>query len=335
MIKKRGRGVCATWYSTGVLSMANPSSATITIKPDGSVVLLVGATETGQGSHTVLSQMAAEALGVDVDEVVFSEVDTEKLPFDTGQVASRTTFYAGHAVKRAAEALKKELIRTAAGALDVPVEGLVARGGNIFVEGDPSRSLPFAEAARRTQYDRKIVTTRTASYHADVEPMDPSTGKGRPSAAYSFGVTMAEVDVDPETGVVDVLRLVTVYDCGRCMNPLGVEGQIKGGVMMGYGYGLLEDMHPLGGVEGQVRNFTEYLLPTAADLPGEVKVCIVETPDPKGPYGAKGVGEFTVNSAAPAIANAVYDALGVQIKSLPITPSKVLEALGKRGEPDG
>lgn len=328
-MKKKGKGIAATWYSTGMLSTSNPSGATVTVKLDGSVVLLVGATEIGQGAHTVLTQIAAEALGVQFEDITCSSVDTEKVPFDAGQVASRTTFYVGNAVKRAAEQVKQELIITAASVLGVPEGSLMAEEGRIFVIDEQDLGISFAEAARKTHYERRIITSKTVSFHADVKPLDWSTGQGCPSAAFSFGTTIAEVEVDIDTGEVEVLQLVVVYDCGRCINPLGVEGQIKGGSIMGYGYGLLEDIHPLGGVEGQACSFIEYFLPTALDVPKEVRVSILETPDPNGPYGAKGVGEFTMNSAAPAIANAVYDAIGIQIKKLPITPEKVLQALGK------
>ena len=328
-MKKRGKGICATWYTTGIPFAANPSAATITVKPDGSVVLLVGATDSGQGSHTALVQIAAEALGVRVEDITLSTVDTETNPFEAGQVGSRTTFFAGNAVKQAAEQIKKDLIVTAARILEVSESSLEGREKLIF-KHDEKGGISFEEVARRTQHERRIVTSKTVSYHADVEPFDLTTGQGRPAAAFSSGVTIAEVEVDTETGEVEVLRLVIVYDCGRCINPLAVEGQIEGGTMMGYGYALLEDIHPLGKVEGQACNFTEYLVPTALDIPGEIRVVILETPDPNGPYGAKGVGEYTLNSAAPAIANAVYDAVGVQIKKLPITPQSILEALEKR-----
>ncbi len=330
-MKKRGKGVCATWYSTGIVSASNPSAATVTVKPDGSVILLVGTTDNGQGSQTAMVQIAAEALGVKAEDIIFAAVDTEKMPFETGQVSSRTTFYAGHAVKQAAEQVKQELLTTASSILEVSESSLVSKDGRIFIRGDEKGGISFAEAARRTHHERRVITSKTVSYHADVEPFDPLTGQGRPSPAYSFGVTMAEVEVDRETGEVEVLKLVVVYDCGRCINPLAVEGQIKGGTMMGYGYGLMEDIHPLNGVEGQASNFTDYLIPTAMDVPPNIRVIVLETPVPSGPYGAKGIGEFTMNSAAPAIASAVYDAIGVQIKKLPITPARVLEALGKGG----
>lgn len=329
-MKKRGKGIGATFYTTGILSAPNPSAATVTVKPDGSVVLLVGATDNGQGSQGAMMQIAAEVLGIKTEDITFSTVDTETMPFESGQVGSRTTFFAGNAVKLAAEKVRQELFITVASMLEKPEEFLVAKEGKIFVRGEKG-GISFAEAARRTHHDRKIITSATASYHPDLEPLNYSTGKGRPSAAFSFGVTMAEVEVDTETGEVEVLRMVIVYDCGRCINPFAVEGQIKGGAMMGYGYGLLEDIHPLGGIEGQASNFTEYLVPTSLDVPKDVRVIILETPDPNGPYGAKGVGEITGNSAAPAIANAVYDAIGVQIKKLPLTPARILEALGKGG----
>jgi nicotinate dehydrogenase medium molybdopterin subunit len=328
-MKKKGKGVAATIFSTGALYRANPSSCTIKINPDATVVLNVSVVDLGQGSWTVMTQIAAEEFGIDMNEIVLPEVNTETIPFDSGQVGSRTTFYMGNAVLAAVKKVKQELFTTAAAALEVSPEDLVAKDGQIYSSVDPGKKISFKETVNITYNERRIIPIASASYHANFVQMDPYTGQGSPAAAFSYGATLAEVEVDTETGEVEVLSLISAYDCGKALNPMAVEGQIEGGAIMSLGTTLYEDLDPIKGTGFQASNFTEYVIPTALDIPKNMEVKLVEASDPNGPFGAKGVGELTTNSPTPAIVNAIYDAIGVQIRDLPITPEKVLEALGK------
>ena len=328
-MKKRGKGIACMIYPIGFTSYPNPSSAFVKVNQDGTAVVLTGATDVGQGSTTALAQIAAEELGIDYDAVTMVTSDTERTPFDLGSVASRVTYIAGNAVKRAAGEAKQTLLQVAAEMLDVmgPDE-LAVGGGAVFVKNFPERNVPIAEVARQATMVKGRPPTGDASYNPQTTFLDPETGRGTPYEAYVFATQIAEVEVDTETGEVEVLKIAAAHDCGTAINPLLVEGQIEGGVAMGLGFGLMEEMIL---EEGRVKNpqFTDYILPTALDMP-EVEVSIVEDPISTGPFGAKGVGEPSLIPTAPAIINAIHDAVGVRLRDLPATPSKILAALKEK-----
>ncbi len=332
-MKKRGKGIACMIYPIGFTSYPNPSAAFVKINPDGTAVVLTGATDVGQGSTTVLAQIAAEELGVPYDNVTLVTSDTERTPYDLGSVASRVTYIAGNAVKRAANQAKATLLDVATDMLDVLSSDELAVGkGLVFVKNFPERCLPIAEVAKEAMLVRGRPPLGEGSYNPETTFLDPETGHGKPYETYVFATQIAEVEVDTETGQVTVLRLAAVHDCGKAINPMFVEGQIEGGVAMGLGFGLMEEMVLENGI---VKNpqFTDYILPTSLDMP-EIQIGIVEDPVETGPFGAKGVGEPSLIPTAPAIINAIYDAIGVRIRDLPATPSKILAALKAKDTTD-
>lgn len=328
---KRGIGFATTLNVGGGARIYRSDGCGAIVKVDdfGHVSLITGSTEIGQGSETVLAQIVAEVLGVRAEEVSVHNNDTDIKPWDVGVHASRTTFIAGNAAHLAALDARRQLFETAAEMLGAPPETLVARNGTIFaVDGSSPVSKPLelgkVVRARHFREGGQIVIGE-GWYDPPTKLVDKDTYKGNISAAYGFGAQMAEVEVDIETGRVRVLRLVCANDVGRAINPMAVEGQMEGGAQMGLGYALTEEVIVK---EGRVLNpdFLDYRLFTSADMP-EIESIIIETDDPMGPFGAKGVGEMGGTPTAAAIANAIYNAVGVRLTQLPMTPERVLQAL--------
>ena len=325
-MKRRGRGIACMWYPIGFTVSANPSAATVKINEDGTATLLTGTVETGQGSLTVLAQIAAEELGIATDDVHVVSADTDATPMDTGAIASRTTYVTGNAIRLAAEKAKLILFETAAPMLDVRPEQLEARDRKIQVKGYPQRSVAISDVALRSQVVMGQPAIGSASWNPPTVAMDPETGQGKPFSTYVYATQIAEVDVDDETGEVEVLRIVAAHDCGTPINPMLVEGQVEGGISMGIGFALQEQILFVDAGRQLNPNLTNYIMPTSLDMP-EIEVDIVKSFDPTGPFGAKGVGEPTSVPTAAAILNAIHDAVGVRIMSLPATAEKVLAAI--------
>jgi CO/xanthine dehydrogenase Mo-binding subunit len=317
------------WYPIGFTVAANPSAAIVKVNEDGTVTLLTGTVETGQGSLTVLAQIAAEELGVATDDVHVVSADTDTTPMDTGAIASRTTYVTGNAIRLAAANAKAILFEVAAPMLGVKPEQLEARDRKIQVQGYPQRNVAIGEVANHAQVKVGQPPIGSASWNPPTVALDPETGQGKPFSTYVYATQIAEVEVDDETGEVEVLRIVASHDCGTPINPMLVEGQVEGGISMGVGFALQEEI--LFDAAGrQVNpNLTNYIMPTALDMP-EIEVNIVQSYDPTGPFGAKGVGEPTSVPTAAAIANAIYDAVGVRVTSLPMTSEKVLAAIREK-----
>ncbi len=324
-MKRRGRGMACMWYPIGFTVAANPSAATVKVNEDGTATVLSGTVETGQGSLTVLAQIAAEELGIAPGDVTMVTADTDSTPVDTGPIASRTTYISGNAIRLAASRAKEILFDAAAQELGVRPDQLEAKDRRIQVKGFPQKYLTIGDVAFRSQIRLGVPALGSASFNPPTVPMDPETGQGKPFSTYVYATQIAEVEVDTETGQVDVLRVVAAHDCGTAINPMLVEGQVQGGVAMGLGFALSEEMVFEEGVQANP-GLTDYLLPTMSDMP-PVDVVIVDNYDPTGPFGAKGVGEPTLVPTAAAVLNAIYDAVGVRIYSLPATPEKVLRAL--------
>jgi len=325
-MKRRGRGIACMWYPIGFTVSANPSAATVKVNEDGTATVLTGTVETGQGSLTVLGQIAAEELGVAADDVHVVSGDTDVTPMDSGAIASRTTYVTGNAIRLAAAKAKAILFEVAAPLLGVRPDQLDARDRRIQVKGLPQRSLPIGEVAHRAQVIVGEPPIGSASWNPPTAALDPETGQGKPFSTYVYATQIAEVDVDDETGEVEVLRIVAAHDCGTPINPMLVEGQIEGGISMGIGFALQEEIL-FDDAGRQVNpNLTNYIVPTSLDMP-EIDVDIVTSYDPTGPFGAKGVGEPTAVPTAAAILNAIHDAVGVRIVSLPATSEKVLAAI--------
>jgi CO/xanthine dehydrogenase Mo-binding subunit len=327
MAKKRGKGIAAVWYSTGMSGGGDPSQVVIKMRPDGSVDVIIGSVDIGQGARTVMRQIAAQELGVPIEKVNVTAVDSDSSPLDTGTFASRVTHQTGNATVLAAREARQVLFEVAAAQMGVEVEKLEAKDDKIVVRGFPEQAIPIADVAGRATWDERRIIAGRGAFGWPVAQVDPDTGEGEPLHNMAYGATVAEVEVDTETGEVKVLKLVSAYDCGKAINPMLVEGQIDGGAAMGLGSALMEELHPYyPTLEHHPTGFFSYMVPTAKDLP-ELDAVIVEMGSKTGPYGAKGIGEMTANSQAPAIINAIHNAVGVWITDLPATSEKVLRAL--------
>ncbi len=331
-MKKRGKGMACMFYPVGMGAMANATTAIVKVNHDGTVTAFVGAVDEGQGSSTVLAQMVAEVLGLPLETVRLVTADTELTPYDAGTGASRVTYIAGNAITRAAAGARDMLFQAAAEELGgADPASLACSNGRIYVAEDPGRSFSIAQAAWRAERIKGRPVVAVGNYNPSTTDFDEKTGQGTPFEIYNFATQVAEVEVDTETGEVEVLKLTAVHDCGRAINPLLAEGQVHGGVVMGYGYALLEHMWT-DPYTGRVLNdsFTDYLVPTAADCPGTIEVLLLEDENKAGPFGAKGLGEPTALPTAPAICNAIHDAVGIRIHDLPATPEKVLRLLREK-----
>ena len=330
----RGLGLGTTVHVSGKRHFGDydGSSAVMKVNEDGKVFIWSGEGEIGQGTMTVLCQIAAEELGVPYDDVSISRADTDLTTHCHGAYASRLTYIAGNAVKDAAAKIKEQLLETAGELLEASPQDLEIRQGRISIKGAPEgRSLIVAEASASRQYRRGgQPTVASGSFDPDSELQDASR-YGNESGAYNFGAQMAEVEVDPETGRVKLLDFVSVADCGTVVNPIAAEGQQEGAIAQGIGYALterllVEDGRPVN------PNFSDYKIPCTLDMP-PLKIAFADSYEPTGPFGAKGLGELGLDPTAAVIANAIYDACGVRITTLPITPEKVRHALKDRETP--
>ncbi len=326
----RGVGMASMIHVGGGARIYPSDGCGSTVKVDdfGKVTVVTGSTDMGQGSETILAQIVAEELGVPVENVTVVNTDTDITPWDVGAHASRTTFIAGNSARLAAADAKRQILEAAAENLHESVENLDMKVGKIFLKGEPEEWIPFAKMVRSKHFrpDGDVILAR-GWYEPPTERQDKEF-RGNISATYGFATQAAEVEVDRETGEVSVLKIAAAHDVGRAINPMAVEGQIHGGISMGLGYALYEELVV---EEGKVLNpnFADYPLPTVLDMP-PIEAIIIETDDPAGPFGAKGMAEPACIPTAPAIANAVYDAVGVRIRDLPITPEKVLRALREK-----
>jgi len=330
----RGKGIACMHKSTVTPSA---SAAFVKFNEDASATLLCSAVEMGQGASTALAQIASEELGVPVDMISVVRPDTDFTPYDMGSVSSRSTFFVGNAVRRAAADAREQLLDIAAEILEANPKDLELKEGKVQVRGVPEKAislteLPLGEAFYVGVKGRgrgRPVLGRGAFTIEDATPLDRDTGQGKnPSVFWMYATQAAEVEVDRRTGRVKVLRISAAHDVGRSIHPQSIEGQVEGALVMGVGTALFEKMEL---EEGRVKNrsFADYKIPSALDTPEMIPI-IVEEPHSQGPYGAKGLGEPALAPTAAAIANAIYAAVGVRIKDLPITPEKILEGL-KRG----
>ena len=331
-----GIGVACNDYVSALRSLYeyDCSSALVRLNEDGSADLFTGAADIGQGAETALAQIVAEELGLAPGAVHVLAADTAHGAMDLGSYASRVTFVAGNAARRAAQDAKAQLLASLARQWGAAPEGVQLRAGCAMErggDGSDVRSVALAEAVRLVLNREGVFLVGRGYYDAPSEKVDYRTGRGNPSPAYSYGAQVAEVRVDRRTGRVDVLRVVAAADCGRALNPMALEGQAEGSVVCGMGMTLLEDRLVK---DGRTLNpgFLEYKIPTALDAP-EIESFLIETVDPEGPFGAKGVSEGYQVPTAPAIVNALYHATGVAFRELPVTPEKMAEALaGRRGD---
>jgi len=323
----RGWGIgCGAFISGPKMVPGFVSTAMIKLDQDGNVAVLTGAVDIGQGSNTILGQIAAEELGVGLDQVNVVAADTAVAPIELCTGASRTTFWVGNAVKNAAANAKAQLMDVVADKLECRPEDLEAGGGRYYVKGSPEKGLSFGDVMKAAINAERIPLVAKGTYSADLKTPNVIKGEGNLSPAYSFSAHAAEVEVDRETGEVRVLRVVSAHDCGQPVNPLLVEAQLDGSVSGGLGNAILEEMR--WDDRGQLLNpsLLDYHQPTLDTMP-EMEYVIIQTDEPAGPFGAKEVGEGAQLSTVPAIVNAIYDATGARITQLPVKPEVLLRAL--------
>ena len=328
----KGIGLACSSYITGaglpIYWNAMPHSG-VQLKCDrgGGVTVFCGSTEIGQGSDSILAVIVAEVLGIDPRDVAVVTGDTELTPVDLGSYSSRVTLMTGNAAIQAAERARAQIARHAAAKLEVAVDRVGFGDGRVFDVQRPELGLSFADAVRLAEAAEGTVGT-VGSY---TPPPSPAKYRGSgvgPSPAYSYSACVAEVDVDPATGVVRVPRIWIAHDVGRAINAATVMGQIEGSVYMGLGEALMEEMTYRGNrnVVHKIPSLLEYKSPTTLEM-CDVVTYVIEDPDPNGPFGAKECGQGPLLPVPPAVANAVYDAVGVRIDEVPITPEKVFKAL--------
>jgi CO/xanthine dehydrogenase Mo-binding subunit len=312
---RRGIGVASCWYGCGNTALPNPSTIRIGITGDGRLCLHQGATDIGQGSNTVISQIAADALGLPLGAFTLIGPDTALTP-DCGKTsASRQTVVTGKAALLAGRALRRAILAQVNRGEDA---GLALQGGTLTVtDAAGTATIRLADLPERAH---GYVLMAEETYDPPTLPLDEN-GQGVPYAVYGYGAQLAEVEVDMVLGTVRVLRVTAAHDLGRVINPCLAEGQIEGGIAQGLGMALMEEYIP-----GRTENLHDYLIPTIGDMP-EVRSILVEVPDPEGPMGAKGLGEHVLIPTAPAILNAIRHASGARITRLPALPHRVLAAI--------
>ncbi|MCL5039759.1 MAG: xanthine dehydrogenase family protein molybdopterin-binding subunit [Firmicutes bacterium] len=320
--KKRGIGVAVSYRGVSLGGEGTDAAgAYVSVQQDGSVIIHSGLVEMGQGLRTIYTQIVAEELGISADRIVFLDTDTS-VNLDSGPtVASRSTIMGGSAMKDAAGRLRLTIHGVAADKLEVAQDDLTGEAGIIYSRNNPEKKITFEEAVRHTAL-RGLRLTELGWYQGPKVSWDEEHGQGDAYFTYVYAANVAEVEVDAETGQVEVLRFTAAHDVGRAINPENVRGQIYGGVAMALGYGLLEEVEMDKGVTRNL-NFDEYFVATTMDVP-DIQAIIVENPDEFGPYGAKSVGEPTLEIGAPAIANAIAFATGKRLRELPMDLERVL-----------
>ena len=316
---RRGVGLAGMWYGCGNTALPNPSTVRIGLSAAGRIVLFQGAVDMGQGPNTVMQQIAADALGIDFRAIDLRGPDTDTTPDAGKSSASRQTFVTGNATMLAARELAAKL-RELAGASD---DARLELDGTTLVATDRGVASRVDLAALPADAEGLVVVAE-ASYDPPTTTLD-AQGQGEPYAQFGYGAHLVELEVDLDLGTVRLLRLTAAHDVGRAVNPGLVEGQVEGGVAQGIGLALMEEYLP-----GRSENLHDYLIPSIGDVP-EVVTILVESNDPRGPFGAKGIGEHALVPTAPAIVNAIRDAVGAPVRDLPATPERVLDAARRGG----
>lgn len=318
--KKGGVGMsCLVHGSGGRFDIPDPTSATVMFNSDGSVNLVTAATDDGQGLKTVFTQIAAEELGISLDHISVSESDTDLTPFDSGTHGSRQTYAGGNVIKKAAAEAKDALLSLVSQHLNANKEDLTVRDGVVYNVKEPNTHISIGDFLTGLLFEDLSTGKQIQGFATGVAPGSPPV----------YAANFAEVEVDTETGQVNILKLAGAFDVGRAMNPAHVEGQITGGEVMGIGYALTEGLIIR---DGKIcnNNFADYRILRSCDVP-EIDAIIIESYEPTAAFGAKGVGEITNVGTAAAIANAIYDAIGIRMTELPITQEKVLAGLAATG----
>jgi CO/xanthine dehydrogenase FAD-binding subunit len=338
--KKKGKGLAGAIYSLTPPGFPNPCAVNLQMREDGSAVLQIGVVEIGQGANTVMTQMAAEALSIPYENVTVHTNDTGTTPYDFGTVSSRGTFVAGNAIIRASEQVKQVLYEAAAAVLKGHADNFFLSKGFVCDKYDADKRMPIGDAARFAHFVLKKLPIGMAFFYPKSMAADENS-QGEPIAAFYYHATVAEVEVDIETGVAEVTDLYAVVDCGQAINPLLVEAQVEGGAIQAVGWALREDAQPgLTCASGPSESYNpdfmpvdleSYAVATSMDIPS-LHPGYVEVFEPEGPYGAKPAGEISANSGAPAVFSAIYNAVGVRLFDMPASPEKILKALQDKAQ---
>lgn len=323
-MKKRGVGMAVMWYPVGP-GGSNPSTARCQMDETGKLTLFLSSPDVGQGSSTALAQIAADTAGISLERIEVVAGDSDYAPeTDFGSVGSRVTYVQGNAVRLAAEELRNRLLAAAQEVMNIPSDRIEIAHGMVWDRTGLLQPQDLSSVASHATDGKGPLETEGTFSPPGIKD-NREKGQGMVYPTFVYATQMVEVEVDTETGEVAILRMVAAHDSGRIINPMLVEGQIAGGIAQGIGMALSEEVLLK---EGRTLNpsLSDYFLPTAMDVP-DIEFIHVETAEESGPYGAKCVGEPSLVATAPAILNAIYDAVGVRITSLPATPEKVLEAI--------
>ena len=324
---KRGRGIASLWYGIGFgAGIPDQGDAIIELAPDGKAKVFVSTVDYGQGSNTIFAQITAETLGLRFSDVIMVTGDSDTTPNCGSTVATRQTYITGNAIKMTCDILRKDILKVASEKLSCDIDDVIIKNGEAGRISDPKKKIPMFEIFTSfKEYGKPLRREAIFKGEKYTQHLDPKTGQGNAYHPIAYGTQAAEVTVDTETGKVSVDRIIACHYIGRALNPESVRGQILGGISMGWGYALTEDVVQ---IDGKVTadNFGQYRIMKSSDMP-QYDVILLEDPEPTGPYGAIGIGEPPTVATAPAILNAIYDAVGVRITSLPATPEKILAAL--------
>lgn len=320
-VLKTGWGLgCEMHGSSAYPGIKEQGNAIVKMNEDGTVVLLTGTAGLGTGAHTALTQIVAEELGVYFEAVSCVHGDTDVVPWDIGAFASHTTYMGGRAAQMAAAKVKEQVLERAAALFEVPAGELDVKNNRVFLRGDPERHMTIKDVVGAKKGIPAAQFVGSTTYY--------------PTKSYSFAAHYVEVKVDTETGQISVAQVVPVHEIGKVIHPVGAAGQIEGGIQQGIGHTLYEDYQiDLKTGRSLNANFVDYKMPLSMDMPPIYTVLLETAPDPGGPFGAKGVGEDPIVAIGPAIANAVYDAIGVRFRHYPIRPEQVLKALQEKQLP--
>jgi CO/xanthine dehydrogenase Mo-binding subunit len=324
-MKQRGRGVACSWYGIARTAAMDRAAAWVELDDGGTVKVMTGVTELGEGILTVLCQVAADEMGVTPEDVTLGDNDTARVPEAAHAGATRQTYMISNAVAIACRDAMAKFRAAMAVHWDVAPDSIRASKGRCWTEGAQQHETTMAGAVNTLKHKHGVVVVGSGNYTSSHTALDPQDGHATPWRSYVWGTQIAEVEVDTDSGEVQVLGVWAAHDVGRVVNPRGVEGQIEGGVVMALGHALMEDYQQVDG-HTTTASFAKYILPTALDVP-HVTSILIQDIDPNNPLGVKGIGEPSMVATAPAIVNAIYDAVGVRITSLPATPERVLEAL--------
>ena len=324
----RGRGFAAVNYPTGMNLGGDPSQALIHATTTGSFVVTLSSVDLGQGLKTVIAQCAAETLGLPLENILIDTADTDTGPHCMGTFASRGTHRVGNAVNMAAREAREVMLEAAAEELEVDAADLETDGtGFIKLKGSEEKKIHVVDLALAAHFKQgRTISGRGIFLKPKSEPV-PETGEMDPDSCQAHACTVAEVEVDDETGEVRVTKLTNVYEMGRALHPAMAQQQIEGGAWMGMSHALYETTEPYYPDRSHgAHTYSEYLMPGPGDL-AAMESAILERPAANGPFGGKGIGEMTANSPIPAIANAIFDACGVRVERMPFTPEDVLRGI--------